>query len=230
MAAHPHLALHILELFGKGELSASQVRGIAAAALDDGWGQGSQLAARLATLGGKEAQQTGHMVRDLITAARGAKLMMTGPKPYNIGLPAVAGTAAKTVMIFLPHEIYACMVPEDGLAQWCLSQEALDAQSGLGPLLKRWAGHDDVRFEGDLTTVGMLGMHCDGVSYNTTMRAGGSKGVLVASLNCISAANDGLKRKRHPLFVLQKDKLCDCGCSGYHTLQDIFEGVSWSMR
>ena len=76
----------------------------------------------------------------------------------------------------------------------------------------------------------MVGVHCDGVSYTTTIRAGGSKAVLVASMNVISATSDKKKNLRQPLFVVRKGRLCDCGCGGYCSLQEIFGVISWSMQ
>ena len=34
---------------------------------------------------------------------------------------------------------------------------------------------------------------------------------------------------RQPLFVLRKTRLCQCGCQGYDTLQEILEVLSWSL-
>jgi hypothetical protein len=76
----------------------------------------------------------------------------------------------------------------------------------------------------------MVGIHADGVQYTTSMRAGGAKSIIVCSINCLSGASDKLTHQRHPLFVLQKAKLCKCGCQGYHTLQALFRVVAWSFQ
>ena len=76
----------------------------------------------------------------------------------------------------------------------------------------------------------MVGIHADGVQYTTSMRAGGARSIIVCSINCLSGASDKLTHQRHPLFVLQKAKLCKCGCQGYHTLQALFRVVAWSSQ
>ena len=115
-------------------------------------------------------------------------------------------------------------------SEWCLSSEALSADRGLGPLLRTWAAHDDVRFRGDLRQMAILGIHCDGVSYTTNLRAGGARSILIASMNVVSSPRDKRRNHRQPLFVIRKARLCGCGCGGYHTLQVLFEVVAWSLR
>ena len=152
--------------------------------------------------------------------------MSSTAQPYLLKLEKGSGV----VQIFLPHEIYAKMTENTDLSEWCLSNDMFDNVIGHGPLLKNCAQHDAVRFEGDLSQVGMVGVHCDGVSYTTTIRAGGSKAVLVASMNVISATCDKKKKLKQPLFVVRKGRLCDCGCGGYCSLQEIFGVISWSMQ
>ena len=202
-ANHPKLAIHLLELFARGHLSGTQVQGIAHAAFQDGWAMHNQLSSRLAGAG-SEGSIKGHVVRDIVRAARLAGLMSSGANPYKVFSP----NDPRPVVVFLPHEVYQSMTEISELSQWCLTKEKLDQPEGLGPLLKAWAAEPDVNNEDDLTEIGMLGMHCDGVAYTTTMRAGGSKGVLAASINVISADTDKRKNRRQPLFVLRKSRLC----------------------
>ena len=35
--------------------------------------------------------------------------------------------------------------------------------------------------------------------------------------------------RRYTTCVITKDSLCDCGCEGYHTIQDVNSVFSWSM-
>ena len=133
MAHHPKLALHLLRLFGQGELSATQVQGVAASARQDGWGAGSELAERLATAGTSGAH-TGHVLRDIVKAARSGGLMSSTAQPYLLKLEKGSGV----VQIFLPHEIYAKMTENTDLSEWCLSNDMFDNVIGLG----RRIGHN----------------------------------------------------------------------------------------
>ena len=99
-----------------------------------------------------------------------------------------------------------------------------------GKLLSDWAVHPDVEFIGELHRVGMVGFHCDGVTYTSSGGAGKQKSVLVASLNIISAPSVAKRQRRFPLFCIRKARLCKCGCSGYCTMQTIFSVVAWSFR
>lgn len=225
MAGHPELALHILRLFAKGELSGSQVQGIAHAAFADGWGRDNELAAGLARAG-SSGTCSGNIVRDIMRIATNSGLMSSSTKPYTFSLVKGRGV----VDVFLPHEVYPQMVQTTSLDQWCLSNSDLESDCGIGALLKQWAVRDGVNVHGDLSQVAAFGIHCDGVSYTTSMRAGGSKSVLAASFNVISSPLDRGKNRRQPLFVVRKARLCDCGCSGFCSLQEIFAVVSWSMQ
>jgi hypothetical protein len=144
--------------------------------------------------------------------------MLDSAKPYKVDL--ANGFDAN---LFLPHEVLFYMLRATDLHQWCLPEDRLQDDRGLGLLLRQWSEHDDVNYAGSLADVPMIGIHADGVAYTTTMRAGGSKGVLVASMNVISARTDRQRSMRMPLFVVSKAKLCRCGCSGFHSLQYLYE-------
>jgi hypothetical protein len=213
-------------LFAKGHLAGTEVRSLAHAAWQDGWGHNDPLARKLAKPG-INVETSRNIARDVINAAREYGLICTMAEPYEIDLPANKGS----MWVMLPHEVYPAMVQRAGLPAWCLSPQELEHEGlPLGRLLKRWAAHPDVEFGGDLSKVGMVGMHCDGVAYTASIRAGGSKGILVASWNVVSPSSEELRNRRQPLFILQKSRLCQCGCGGYHTLQVIFEVVAWSFR
>ena len=175
------LALHLLELFAKGELTGTQVQSISAAAALDGLGN-DDLIRRLA-LAGTSGLHSGHVARDVLKAAGVARLMDVGVKPYFFELPGDARKAS----LFLPREIFSEQTAIWGLERLCLTDAALGATFGLGPLLKGWAGHNDVNFGGDLREVGVLGVHGDGVTYTASNRAGTQKGILVLSLNVLSS-------------------------------------------
>lgn len=104
------------------------------------------------------------------------------------------------------------------------------AEEPIGRLLQQWARHDEVNFQGALSNVIVMGLHADGVAYTSTVRAGGQRSIIVGSWNAVSGQSAEERQQRHVLFTVQKDRLCSCGCQGYHTIQSIFAVVSWSMR
>jgi hypothetical protein len=214
----------LLKLFSKGELSGTQVWELASAAYIDGWGHGDSLATRLVAAG-SSGRKRSHIARDLIKVAEAEGLVSSKAQPYEFSI----STGGKC-SIFLPHEFYQTLTDDVDLAQWCMSPEDIAGRKGLAGLLHEWAADLAVQYTGDLSTVGVLGIHSDGVQYTSTVRAGGSRSILVGSLNVISAASAELRSKRQPLFVLRKTRLCQCGCQGYHTIQEIMAVVAWSCR
>jgi hypothetical protein len=131
--------------------------------------------------------------------------------------------------VFLPHEFYPAMVAESGHEAWCFSDDDMSKDHGMPKLLKDWALHPDVAFNGDLSMVAVLGMHADGVQYNRALRAGQGRSIYVASMNVVSASSADNRALRQPLWVLRKDRMCDCGCSGYCTIQELMKVVAWSL-
>jgi hypothetical protein len=218
------LSIELLRLFSQGELSGQQVQTLAFAGWSDGWGRGDVLAERLASAG-DFGKYTGNIVRDIMKAAHLSGWTINTARPYIVQLPNGGHTR-----VFLPHEVLAKLVTGPNASDWCLSAAALEAPRGLGPLLRDWAVHEDVQFTGALTGVSIVGIHCDGVQYTSSMRAGGAKSIIVASMNVISGQSQALRHQRQPLFVLQKSKLCDCGCQGYHTIQAVWDVLAWSFR
>ena len=217
------LSCELLRLFAKGFLTGTQVQTLAYAAWQDGWGHLEPLAHMLA-----KPSQTNlkNVALDVITAARKHGITCTTAEVYHVDLPGNQGTLG----ILLPHEVLPNMLAQDGKATWCLNQESLADAAGLGPLLRKWVAHDDVDFSGDVSEVSILGLHCDGVAYTSSVRAGGSKSILVASWNIISAESDRRRNRRQPMFVVRKQRMCRCGCGGYHTLQALFDVLAWSLR
>jgi hypothetical protein len=219
------LSRELLRLFAKGCLTGTQVQSLAHAAWQDGWGHDDALAMQLAKPG-VDLNKSRNIARDVIRAAKEHGIMCTAADPYLVDLPDGKGQ----LNIFLPHEVYPSMLAKGGCPAWCLNQAELDVDSGLGPLLKQWAANEDVVFSGDLKNVGIMGLHCDGVAYTTSVRAGPSKTILVASWNIVSSRDTERRNQRQPLFVLRKGRLCGCGCSGYHTLQLLWGVVAWSLK
>ena len=192
------------------------------------WGRDDDLARRLARCGCGGAR-TGHVLQSMLRAANLAGLMSSLARPY---LAEVEGKDRQpmVVRVFLPHEGLYELVGNKPLAEWTLPPEVLAEETGLGGLVKKWAAHPDVTSHPAPEDVIAIGLHADGVQYTTTMRAGGAKSVFVISWNAISARALGDRAQRRLLAVLQKSKLCDCGCQGFHTFQGVWKIVAWSFR
>jgi hypothetical protein len=171
-----------------------------------------------------DATGNSNAARDIVRAAKDAGIGSTSAQPYYVELTNGKGELG----ILLPHETFAEMAADDA-ERWCLGER--DRGSPLWRLRERWCADPQVDISGDaVNRVALLGLHADGVSYSSSIRAGNDKKVIVCSINCISARDDGLRLKRQPCFVLQSSRLCGCGCSGFHTYQRIFDAVSWSFR
>jgi hypothetical protein len=214
----------LLKLFSKGELAGTVVWELASAAFLDGWGHDDPLARKLVNCGSAGRARNkiaGHIVK----VAESEGLICSKAQPYIFPI-----STGGNCSVFLPHEAYQAMTEGTELSSWCLSPAELQRGQGLAKLLKDWAEHMDVQFEGDLSQVGVAGIHCDGVQYTTTIRAGGSRSILTGSMNIVSAESAAIKHKRQPLFVLRKSRLCGCGCQGFHTIQEIMAVVSWSFQ
>jgi hypothetical protein len=219
------LSRELLGLFGHGHLSGAQVHAVASAAWRDGWGRGDTLAKKLAKPHVED--RATNAVRDIVRAAKEAGIGSTAAQPYYVSLPWNKGELG----ILLPHETFAGMVREgDGDArQWCLGEE--DRGSPLWTLRESWCAHPEVDIQGEaVRDVALLGIHADGVSYGSSIRAGDTKKVIVCCINVLSAQGDQRRLRRQPVFVLQSSRLCGCGCSGFHTYQRLFDAVSWSFR
>ncbi len=223
------LSLELLRSYALGILAATQLQVLAAAAWADGWGR-DQLDERLARAG-VDGKYKNNIARDIRVAVQATGLMKQHARPY---FAEVAGPDGHPIRLtcYLPHEVFAIDAETCGLEPWCLSEAELNATKGLGPLLQAWGEHSDVVGAGNvrLSEVAVFGFHCDAVQYTSSMRAGGARSVVVGSFNIISAQEQNRRAKRNLFFVLSKQKLCNCGCSGYHTFQGIWEILAWSMQ
>jgi len=134
----PKLVLHLFRLFAKGVLAATEVQRLASAAWDDGcWGQADPIGERLARAGNR-GKHVGNVHRDVLRAAKFAGLLSEA-RPYRFMVPGPGGTQTKASML-LPHEILQEAVAQaGGLTSLCLSDAQLASDTGLGPLLRRWA-------------------------------------------------------------------------------------------
>ena len=220
-----NLTKELLKLYALGQLTATEVQGLAHAASQDGWGGDYNLAASLSR---KTKWSAKNATRTVMLVAKKFALA-SSLSQYSVELDPVSG---KRLDMFLPHEIYAYASKRGGLSRWCLPAEQLagESQTHLGRLLSEWRDNEDVQYAGNITEVGILGFHMDGVDISSSKSVGKSKSVLVASLNVCSAEKASDRAIRFPLYVLRKSRCCTCGCSGYCTLQRIFEVIAWSCR
>ena len=251
------LELELLGLFSKGVLSGTQVQAIAGAAWADGWGwQDGSVASRLrdstrfddivavcsfahgmntwgTSPSAKALCQAGacgkfraNVQRDLFRMAEAHGVVDELPQPYKMNAVGPQGTS-RVHHVYLPHETlgHYKTVGND----MTFSRDELDA-SPLGRLVTEWCQHADVAVPvADAGSVIPVGLHGDGVQYTTTMRAGGAKSIVAISFNVLAGSLD-FKKKRFMISVISKESLCDCGCEGFHTLQDIFAVVAWSFQ
>ena len=215
------LAREFLKNFALGHSTAVEVRRLARAAWEDGWGRGSVIAKRLASRGIVGKKNEPNASRDIMNIALNYAVSTAAAKPYMVRLQ-----DDSTLGIYLPHELYPALVGEH-TDDWCMDENRLNTEP-MGAVLRTWAAHDDVNYEGDLTKVGAIGFHYDGVQYTSALRNG--KSVYIASMNVQSARSDEKRAHRVPLFALRKDRFCECGCGGYCTLQIIYAVIAWSMR
>ena len=203
------------------------VQKIAHHAAKDGWGLHDPLSCALARAGGF-GRQSGNILRDVLVASRRAGLMSTSVQPYVLSLPGGKGD----IQMFLPHEICWQVAADFGLPTWLLDPAEWSPLSFMGKIIRDWADHRDVQFAGDVRQVGPIGLHCDGASYGSNLRAGSDASIVVCSMNFIGCADPANKKRRHPLFVIPKAALCKCQdmCGGFHTYQAVFAVIAWSFR
>ena len=221
-----NLVFELLKLFSEGSLPATAVQRIAAAAFADGWGNDDALAKRLANAGAK-GQQPGNCQRDILRLTQALGIDADTAEPYHVVVP-TAGGGTRSVAVCLPHEQYQLLAAKHGIDAYRLSHEAWNSDVAMGPLLRAWGEHPEVQM--DCRDVAMVGLHADGVSYTSTIRAGsGAKSVLVASFNFVSAPAAVHRGRGCLYFVLSKGLCCDCGCEGFHTWNPLFQILSWSM-
>jgi hypothetical protein len=213
------LSSQLLKLFGLGQLNAVEVGRLAKAAREDGWGSNSKIAKQLAQVSGND-NKNAH--RKLMTIAMHS--VASTVRPYEMKLE-----DGSSLDICLPHEIVPALIKQlGGVAEFHIGDK-LDIEP-IGAVLRKWASHPDIAYDGDPKELIALGIHYDGVQYTAGMRAGGSKSIQVASLNVLSASKEENRQRRLPLMVLRKSRFCGCGCGGFDTLQSVFEVVAWSFR
>jgi len=256
MANRLQLELALYDLFAAGHLAATSVNVLARAAWADGWGfADAGFACRLrdaqaveeafATVGvaweagcaGRSAEaerlasagtwgkHPSNIQRDIFAAAERSGIVDHLPKEYRFEARGPDGIMLPHSM-YLPHETLHMKLHRAGsLQEFTLGD---DLAQPIGRLVADWCAHRDVN-HADPRTVVPIGMHGDGVSYTTQQRAGGTRSIIVISMNTLSGWMVHRKR-RLMVSMIAKDSLCDCGCSGFHTLQDFFGVWSWSMQ
>ena len=217
------LVFELLKSFSEGTLPATAIQTIAAAALADGWGQGDEVAMKLAGLGNRGLCPQ-NALRDLSRLIERAGLLGSSPAPYLVKIPGPRGSE-RTVSVCLPHEYLHKMVAANGLAPYVCSDQLWGADIGVGKLLREWGGRVGV----DSRPAVVVGLRSDGVSYSSTQRVGTNRSAAVAAWNCISADAAATRGKRHLFFVVGKNSCCDCGCEGFHTYDVLYRVFAWSM-
>ena len=221
------LAVELLRLFADGTLPATAVQRLASSAWADGWGRHDALASRLRRAGAG-GTHSGNVQRDIMTAARLAGLFEDVPDSYMFEIRGKGGVYRKAECM-LPHEMLHKLVGDVGIEGFVIPEPELNADHGVGALVREWVQHTDVDVGLEAAaSVVPIGTHADGVQYSSSIRAGGAKSVIGVSWNLLSGS--AKQRARRFLFcALLKSDLCDCGCGGFHSFQDVFRVWSWSM-
>ena len=174
---------------------------------------------------GSGGKYRSRMADEILRAAESEGVVCARAKSYEVPI-----STGGTVSVFLPHEWYPELVQDRGVAPLCFSEADLAAGGGLCGQLREWAESADVNLEGPLSSVAALGLHVDGVQYTSSVRAGSAKSIVVGAMNIVSGTRDDIKNRRQPLFLLRKARLCQCGCQGFHTMQELMEVLAWSMQ
>jgi hypothetical protein len=196
--ASGNLCKKLLQLFAKGDLAGTTVWDIVDAAFRDGWGRSDPIARRIHSLGVRRS----HIADGLMQVAEDFGLVSSSALPYSI--PIATGGEA---LIYLPHEALPAMVAGTEIGRWCLPPEAFDEPRGLAAQLVTWAQSPDVQYTGELHQIPVVGMHCDGVQYNRSVRAGQTRSIIAGSYNFVSAREPVDSFKRQPFFLLRKARL-----------------------
>jgi hypothetical protein len=219
-----NLCAELFRLYALGQLAATEVQSIVLAASKDGWGTDHPTSRKMIkSASSKNVKKNAS--RDVLLHAQAFLQIATHVQSYMVEI-----YPGCSVGVYLPHEILQHVAVRDGLQDYCLSPAELAAPDNkLAQLLREWRDHPDVNFQGPLEKVIVAGLHCDGVTYTSQTGAGQQKSVLVASLNVLSGI-EKTRQLRFPLFVLQKTRLCKCGCGGFHTMEKLFIVMAWSFR
>ena len=220
------LSKELLKLYALGVISASDVQRLSKAAVDDhAQGYEDDLPIKLSEAGVSRYSgelHSGNVARAIRGAVASSGLLSHQAQPYVLNI-----NDGKPLHIFLPHEVMYYL-NRDNPEAWHL--DLVTGSPHLLNLYSEWKSHPDVSLADDHISGMIVGMHWDGVQYSAGLRAGEGKSIFVCSFNVISATCKKKARKRFPLFVLQKERFCACGCQGYHTFQAIFDVIGWSFE
>ena len=148
------------------------------------------------------------------------------PHPYEFKARGPDGTGVGHSM-FLVHEILHN--ERKGQSSNALVLYGDDVRNTkVGRLIQEWCAHPDANCDCP-TDVTPIGVHGDAMQYTSTMRAGDAKSVIAFSFNII-VPKPKVRARRYMLSIIRKESMCNCGCEGYHTIQDVNEVLSWSMQ
>ena len=79
-----------------------------------------------------------------------------------------------------------------------------------------------------LPDVGPMGLHADGVQFTKSVRAGLATSMFVIDWNIIHGS-DKYRYKGFRITSIASSSMCDCGCAGYHSIQDTMHVFVGSM-
>ena len=216
--------------------------------------QKSPLARRLANAG-SSGQHVSNVQRDVMTAARLAGLFLRSPPQYHFEARGKGG-AMINLSCFLPHEVMHGEVQRRGLAAFTVQD--LTAATGLGATVRNWAADEDVQVAPEAAIpIGMHAdsvQYTSSVAAGTVKNifvvtfntlAGDEVQRARRYVYSVVAKDCGLRiRVSNGTFLVffriirytsvgksssTQDSLCDCGCGGFHTFQDLWKPFTWSL-
>ena len=220
-----NLTYQLLKLFAEGVLPATAVQSLAGAAFKDGWGSGDAVAEKLAELG-SGGRRPSNVLRDLLRLSRRIGVAEVMPEPYAVRVPGPNGSH-RNVNVFLPHEQAHMTITKDGVEKFRASDRDWQGGVGVAGLVQRWSADAGIDPARDVLAVGL---HADGVSYTATQRVGQSRSAAVSAWNFFTPAADHARGQRFLFFAVSKSLLCNCGCEGFHTVDELNGVFAWSME
>ena len=223
---YSNLSLKLLELCGQGYIGAATVQKLAAAAWEDGWGRNCRLAEHLKRIG-TSGKHSKNALRDLVRATEACGVS-THAYPSEYEAPVRCKGGIRMVPCYLPTEvIHKMSVPQ--INEMTLSEEDRET-THLGQTLRDWGQSPDVNLTAEQAWKAIaLGLRADGVQYTQGVRVGAGKSMFAIDWNVLSGS-EKTRSKRYLFATLSYSSLCDCGCQGYHSIQDLFDVFAWDLR
>lgn len=203
----------LLNEFKTGQLSATQLQE-AAKCVTQTTRHEMETVKTFAKLG-KSGERPGNCHRDLV-----GKLEHIAPRTYVAKIPMwnhrLGCKENKDVEFLLPHEVidYEVSRDPDAFKNLEVPQEVKDA-------VEEWCGRVGVHSSEEQTVLG-LGVWGDTAPYSKR------DSLALFLFNILGAP--GHAGRRHWVTAIPKREMCNCGCSGRHSTEAVFQIMGWSLQ